>query len=243
MSAALSELSHAVDLAGVFANAVLGGVVARQLRMDPVGFVGLAIVSGLGGGVVRDTLLQHGPPVALTDSRYVGTALAGALLAFVAPLRGRPWAVAYPVIDALALGTWAAVGAQKTLAVGLGWLPALLLGTITAVGGGVLRDLTVGRIPQIFGGNTLYATCAVAASGVEVAFSSRGAPAQGTLFATAVGAGLCMLARWRGWQLGQGLAWEYGIERRPGKRLPRFTIRVQSNQRCRAAASSAPDGQ
>ena len=62
MSTTLSELSRTVDLAGAFANAVLGGVVARELKMDPVGFIALAIVSGLGGGIIRDTLLQHGPP-------------------------------------------------------------------------------------------------------------------------------------------------------------------------------------
>lgn len=231
MSTTLGELSRAIDLAGVFANAVLGGVVARQMRMDPVGFVVLAILSGLGGGVLRDTLLQHGPPIALTDSSYVSTALAGAALAFVVPVQGRLWAVSYPIVDALALGTWAAVGAEKTLAVGMGWLPAVLLGTITAVGGGALRDLIVGRIPEIFGGNTLYATCAAIASGVEVVFSSHGAPAQGALIATLVGAALSLLARWRGWQLGQGLAWDYGIEPRPGKRPPRFTIRVQRNNR------------
>jgi uncharacterized membrane protein YeiH len=235
MSGTLGELSRAIDLAGVFANAVLGGAVARQLRMDPVGFVALAILSGLGGGLVRDTLLQHGPPVALTDSRYVSTALAGAALAFVVPVQGRVWTVSYPIIDALALGTWAAVGAEKTLAVGLGWLPAVLLGTITAVGGGALRDLTVGRVPEIFGGNTLYATCAAIASGVEVLFNYRGAAVGGALVATVVGAGLSLLARWRGWQLGQGLAWEYGIERRPGKRLPRLNVRVQRNQPRRRA--------
>ena len=139
MSTTLSELSRTVDLAGAFANAVLGGVVARELKMDPVGFIALAIVSGLGGGIIRDTLLQHGPPIALTDSAYVVTAAAGATLAFLAPLHGRIWGLSYPVVDAMALGTWATVGAQKTLGVGLGWLPAVLLGTVAAVGGGAVR--------------------------------------------------------------------------------------------------------
>jgi uncharacterized membrane protein YeiH len=217
VSAPLGELSRAIDLAGVFANAVLGGVVARELNMDPVGFVALAIVSGLGGGLIRDTLLQRGPPVALTDTLYVIVALAGAGLAFLVPVHGRVWRVSFPFVDALALGTWAAVGAQKTLAVGLGWLPAILLGTISAVGGGALRDLIVGRIPQIFGGNTLYATCAVAASAVVVAFSYYSLASQGAIVATFVGAGLCLLARWRGWQLGQGLTWEVTAPRGKAK--------------------------
>ncbi len=224
----VGEFLRVIDLAGVFGNALLGGIVAREQRLDPVGFVALAILSGLGGGLIRDTLLQHGPPVALTDYLYVITALAGAIVAFLAPVHDRVWAVTFPVVDALALGCWAAAGAQKTLDVGLGWLPAVLLGTITAVGGGALRDLTIRRIPQVFGGNTLYATCAVAASLVTVAFTYSGHAPGGTLAATAVGAALCLLARWRGWQLWQGLAWEYDVERPPGKRCPR--IRVRANR-------------
>ena len=149
---------------------------AREFRMDPVGFVALAILSGLGGGLIRDTLLQHGPPVALTDTLYVIIAVAGAAVAFLIPMRGRMWSLTYPMVDALALGTWAVVGAEKTLSVGLTWLPAILLGTISAVGGGALRDLAVNRTPAIFGGNTLYATCAVAASGTVVVFSRSAWP-------------------------------------------------------------------
>ena len=132
----VTELFRGLDLSGVFANAVLGGVIARRVKLDPVGFAVLAVLSGLGGGLIRDTLLQHGTPIALTDYSYMLTAFAGAALAFLLSVEGRVWNWVWPVIDALALGCWAATGAQKTLAVGLGWLPALLLGTITAVGGG-----------------------------------------------------------------------------------------------------------
>ncbi|BBX96167.1 trimeric intracellular cation channel family protein [Mycobacterium lacus] len=226
MTGTVGEFLRVVDLTGVFGNAVLGGIVAREQRMDPVGFAALATLSGLGGGLIRDTLLQHGPPVALTDYLYAIAAIAGAIVAFLAPVHDRIWGLTFPVVDALALGCWAAAGAQKTLDVGLGWLPAVLLGTITAVGGGALRDLTVRRVPQIFGGNTLYATCAVAASFVAVVFSYSGQAPAGTVVATCVGAGLCLLARWRGWQLWQGLAWEYAIQRPPGKRWPRINVRV-----------------
>jgi uncharacterized membrane protein YeiH len=56
-----ARCSRVLDLTGVLANAVLGGVAARAERLDPVGFAVLAIVSGLGGGLIRDTLLQAGP--------------------------------------------------------------------------------------------------------------------------------------------------------------------------------------
>jgi uncharacterized membrane protein YeiH len=106
--AAITETFRAIDLTGVFANAVLGGVLARAERLDPVGFGALAIMSGLGGGLLRDTLLQHGTPVALTDYAYILTALAGAAIAFVVRVEGRLWDRGFPYLDALALGCWAA---------------------------------------------------------------------------------------------------------------------------------------
>lgn len=199
------DVLRGLDLAGVFANALLGGSVARRLRFDPVGFAALAIASGLGGGVIRDTLLQRGTPVALTDSAYLLTALAGAAVAFAVRFEGRVWDRAFPFVDALALGCWAAAGAQKALLVGLWWLPAILLGTVTAVGGGVVRDLCVGRVPTVFGGNTLYATCALLASAVMVGMRTVGLPGPGSIAATVVGAGLCLLARWRRWILPEGI--------------------------------------
>ncbi len=204
----LSEVFRILDLVGVFFNAVLGGLIARQEKLDPVGFATLATLSGLGGGLIRDVLLQSGPPVALTDSAYLVTALAGAAVSYVVRVQGRVWDWVWPVIDALALGAWAAAGAQKTLVLGLGWLPALLLGPITAVGGGVVRDMVVARVPGVLGGNTLYATCALGASGLLVVLYREGHPTAGLVAATVLGAGLCLIARWRGWILPSADAWQ-----------------------------------
>lgn len=203
----LAEVLRALDLTGVFANALLGGVIARQERLDPVGFGALAIMSGLGGGLIRDVLLQHGTPVALIDYAYLLTAVGGAAAAYILVVEGWLWDRVWPVIDALALGAWAAAGAQKTLGVGLGWLPAVLLGAVTAVGGGMVRDVVLRRIPGIFGGNTLYATCALAAGAVLVLLSETGHPSVGSAVATVTGAALCLLARWRGWVLPHGDPW------------------------------------
>jgi uncharacterized membrane protein YeiH len=206
----VNDLFTGIDLTGVLANAILGGVVARSERLHPVGFIALAILSGLGGGLIRDTLLQHGTPVALTRPAYIPTALLGAAIAFFVPVKGQLWNRTFPFIDALALGCWAATGAIRTLADGLGWLPALLLGTITAVGGGMTRDIFLRRVPQIFAGGNLYTTAAVLASAVAVAFYGVGDSAVGLGLATVTGAGVTLLARWRGWALPQAPAWEPG---------------------------------
>jgi uncharacterized membrane protein YeiH len=205
--AQLTDLFRALDLTGVFANAILGGVIARAERFDPVGFATLAVLSGLGGGLIRDTLLQRGTPIALTDYAYLLVALGGAALAFLLRIEGRAWNALFPVVDAVALGSWAAAGAQKTLALGLGWLPALLLGTITAVGGGFVRDVVLHRVPGIFGGNTLYATSALAASAIMVGLYRAGHQTTGLIAATVAGAVLCLLARRRGWRLPVGEGW------------------------------------
>jgi uncharacterized membrane protein YeiH len=239
----LSQLFRVLDLTGVFANAVLGGVIARRERLDPIGFATLAVLSGLGGGMVRDVLLGV-RPVALTDNAYLLTALAGAALTYAVPVRGRAWDRVWPVIDAVALGTWAAAGAQKSLALGVGWLAAILLGTITAVGGGAIRDMVMRRVPTVLGGNTLYATCAVAASAVLVAVSNAGQPTAGLLASTLTGAGLCLLARWRGWILPEADAWtarSRHLARAGRRRLPKRRPRNRPSVTADAAPEPVPD--
>lgn len=102
---------RAVDLAGVFVNAVLGGAIARSLKLDIIGFLVLAVLSGLGGGMIRDVLLQNGRPVALSDPTYLITALIGTGLIFNLPIKGRWMHRALSAADALALDCWAATGA------------------------------------------------------------------------------------------------------------------------------------
>lgn len=225
----VTELLRVVDLAGVLGNAILGGVMARTARLDLVGFVVLAIMSGLGGGMIRDTLLQQGPPIALTDYAYVLSALVGAVLAFHFTFEGVHWNRWFPVIDAAALGCWASAGALKTLDSGLGWLPAVMLGTVTAVGGGFLRDITLRQVPSVLGESPLYATCAAVAAGVLVIFVELDLPTVGVVAATGVGMTLCLVARWRRWMLPLDADW--GLLRREGERRRRSIERLRSRHR------------
>jgi uncharacterized membrane protein YeiH len=191
---ALAELARIVNLAGVAANALLAGAIARKRQFDLVGFIVLAIVSGLGGGIIRDTLLQHGVPLALTDYTHMLAAVGGALFAFFVRTEAPIWRRSYEVIDAVALGCWAAAGAQRTLEVGLGWWPAVLLGTITAVGGGATRDVLLRREPTILRKGPLHATCAAIASAVLVFVARSGRPTLGMALAMVVGGGLRLAA-------------------------------------------------
>jgi uncharacterized membrane protein YeiH len=196
-----------VDLTGVFANAILGGLIARARKFDPVGFLTLAIMSGLGGGMIRDVLLQAGPPLALTDPSYLLVAIGGTAVAFFVPVSKRLWDLSFPYLDALALGCWSAAGASKALATGLGWLPAIMMGTITAVGGGMLRDIVLRRTPSVFGGNTLYATSAIVASAVLVGLQPLTVAPTATLAAIVTGMLITLLARRLEWRLPSSYSW------------------------------------
>jgi uncharacterized membrane protein YeiH len=228
-----------LDLTGVFANAVLGGLIARREGLDPIGFATLAVLSGLGGGLLRDVLLQHGTPVALTDYAYLLTAFAGAAVSYLARVEGVAWDRVWPLVDAVALGCWASAGASKTLAVGLGWLPAVLLGAVTAVGGGAIRDIVLRRVPGVLGGNTLYATAALGGAGALVLVQRAGHPTAASVCGLLVGAGLCLIARWRGWILPDADAWSPS-DVVPGRYRDRFRRRAVRGRRTDPAGDAGP---
>ena len=196
----IPELIQVLDLLGVLANGLLGGAVARRHHLDPVGFTVLAIISALGGGAIRDVLLNV-RPVALTDLNYLTVALIAALIAFLVPLEGRRWRQIFPWVDAIALGTWAVVGTQKALIHGIDWLPAILLGVLTACGGGAVRDIMLGKVPVILQRTELYATAAFVGSSTLVLMHQVTAGPVASLVAVVVGGGMCLLARKRGWML------------------------------------------
>ena len=206
------QLILVLDLLGVFANGLLGGAVARSKDLDMFGFAAVGLCSGLGGGIIRDVLLGHGPPAALTNPAYIPTALAGACVAFVVQVEHRTWDRAFIGVDAVALSMWATAGALKALGDGLGWLPAVLLGTITAIGGAITRDLLLQRVPAVFAQGTLYATVAILVAAIQVIFArTHGlSSGTGTTIAIVVGVTLRLVAYWRGWQLPRGLDWKLG---------------------------------
>ncbi len=207
----VNDVYRVIDLTGVLLNGILGGKLARTKRFDAVGFVILAIMSAMGGGIVRDVMLQAGAPVAITDPLYISTALVGAAIAFLWKLNSRFWVVALIVADGVVLGCWAATGAMKTMSVGFGVMPALLLGITTAVGGGMIRDVTAGNVPMVFGGNNLYATPALVSAGIMVLLYSLGQPTWGMIFATVVGSSFTVLAHWRKWQLPVHSDWSLSL--------------------------------
>lgn len=200
-------LYNTLDLIGVVLNGAIGGTIARQRGFDIIGFSFLALFSALGGGMLRDTLMQRGTPAAIAEPMYMGMAILGGLLAMFIHLKGRAWQLFEAHGDAIILGVWAVTGSTKALQYGMPWASALFMGALTAVGGGMIRDIATGNIPAIFGGNKLYATPALVGSATNVALYYLGMGATGMLIATTVGAGFAILAYWRGWVLPANPEW------------------------------------
>ena len=150
-----------VDLAAVFAGGVGGALVARQRRFDLIGALALAIVSGFGGGMIRDVLLQHGPPLALSDPRYLVTGAIAALVGFFFNPLVKSAARVLTVVDAASLGIYTVAGALRALSFGMSSVAAIFLGVITAVGGGILRDVLSRETPAIFHRGQLHASVAI----------------------------------------------------------------------------------
>jgi uncharacterized membrane protein YeiH len=150
-----------VEILAVVVGSTAGMVAARRHVFDLVGVVALAITTGLGGGILRDILLQHGPPVALTRHGLVIAAVAVGLIGGLAPIAwdamGRAATLALVVLDALFLGIYAILSATKALELGLPATPCILVGVIGGVGGAVLRDVFLNEKPQVFVPGTLYA--------------------------------------------------------------------------------------
>lgn len=150
-----------LEVSAAFSGALAGALVGVERRFDVVGVATLAIVAGLGGGIIRDVLLQKYGIYALQNPRVLIAALVAAAVGFffasaASKVRGTLF-----LFDALALGLFAVTGSDKALLAGLTFIPAILLGTITSVGGGMLRDVFVGEVPQVLRPGGIYATASV----------------------------------------------------------------------------------
>ncbi len=162
MDAQSFQLPLFFDLAAVFLMAITGAIEAIRRQFDIIGLCVLALATGVGGALIRDGIfLQNGVPAVLVDDRYMITVAAAAALGLAFGTRAVISTRLIDLVDAAALGAYAVVGAEKTLGLGLGVVPAVLVGVVNACGGGVLRDLFVGERPMVFKPGQFYAFAAL----------------------------------------------------------------------------------
>lgn len=181
-----------LDLTGTFAFALNGALTAlRATRLDLFGVVTLGMLTALGGGTIRDVLLDALPPATFVDWRYLTVACSGGLVAaYLGPYLQR-LATPITVADAVGLAVFAVTGATKATDLGFGPAQAVIVGAITAVGGGTLRDVMTGRVPTVLR-SELYAIPALLGASATVALVALGASAAS---AAVTGALLCLVIR------------------------------------------------
>ena len=180
---------YTLEMLGTAAFAVSGALAASRKRMDIFGFCVLALMPAVGGGTIRDIIIDRVPVFWVSDNRYVAVAIIAALVVFVAPHRkpgGRRQLLIWA--DALGLALFAALGTEICLAHDTGALVAVMLGVTTAVTGGMIRDVICNEIPLILS-REIYATAAFAAS-LAYVLTDRLALGDHVALAVAVATGL-----------------------------------------------------
>ncbi len=166
-------LERTLDLIGVFVFAISGGLLAVRKGFEIVGVTSLALVTALGGGVIRDMLLGATPPTAFDDVLYLVVPLCAAAVVFLGH-----WLInqrvnrAVLIFDAAGLGLFCVTGAVKASAFGTSAVGAVLVGVISAAGGGIIRDVLANEHPSIFHrDSTLFAIpAALGATAVVVSW-------------------------------------------------------------------------
>lgn len=162
----LTPILDVLDIAGIALFALSGAVLAARLRQTFVTMAFFALVTGVGGGTVRDLLIRA--PVFWIDDPWVSAVcLATALIAWFTPVswwEGKGFAYA----DGAGLAAYAVLGSAKALAYGIPPVPAALMGVMTGCIGGIIRDVVAGR-PSIIMQPELYVTAAALSAALTVA--------------------------------------------------------------------------
>jgi uncharacterized membrane protein YeiH len=199
VAAALGPLLELLNLAGIAVFALSGALLAAEKRQDIVTFSFFAVVTGVGGGTVRDLLI--GAPVFwVHENATLLICLVAAIAVWVLP-KGLWQGRALLWFDAAGLAAFSAFGAAKGLAFGLAPLPAFGMGVVTGCVGGIIRDLLAGE-PTILMQRELYVTCAALSAAALVGLVLVGVPGGiAGLGAALAGFVLRGLVIWRGWSL------------------------------------------
>lgn len=189
------------DLMGVAVFAVSGALAAMQAGLDLFGLLVLAAVTAVGGGTLRDVLLNRHPVFWMRDTRYLLVIIASALAALLLGPFPEHGLMALKIADALGLALFALCGTEIAEEHGVTPLPALLMGTLTACGGGVLRDVLSGQAPMLLR-KDIYATAAIGGIALYFLLKALKVPMRWAFVAGLVGVAALRLAalHWH-WQL------------------------------------------
>jgi uncharacterized membrane protein YeiH len=172
--------------------AISGVLTAGRKSLDWLGVAIIAVVTAIGGGTVRDLLLDRNPIFWIADSSYLKVILAATALTLIYVYFRLPGLRGLLVADALGLAFFTIGGVQIAQTAGLTGILAVLMGTITGVAGGVIRDVLCAEIPLVLRRGQLYATATIVGASLYLVLESSGVTRDA---AALIGMGTIVLVR------------------------------------------------
>ena len=155
------ELIYFIDILGTFAFAISGALVASDKKFDLFGVIIIAFVTAVGGGMLRDVLMNAHPINWIGDLNYLYTILAAVIFTFLFKSKIAHLSKTMFLFDTIGISVFTLLGLKKGLSYNLHPIIALIMGMISAVFGGVLRDVLTNKIPLIFE-KEIYASACLA---------------------------------------------------------------------------------
>jgi len=165
---------YLLDLLGVAVFALSGALAAGRAGLDLLGVVVIASVTAIGGGTLRDLLMNRHPLFWIRDPRYLVVIIATALATVVYVRQFPPPFGTLLVADAFGLALFAICGAELALEANMPRIVVVLMGTMTGVGGGVIRDVLTAQVPLLLR-KDIYASAAIAGIVLYLALTAMGA--------------------------------------------------------------------
>lgn len=157
------QFNFIIEFLGMISFVMSGAFAAMQKRLDPLGVLIVAFVTTIGGGTIRDLLLDI-PAFWMHDLWYIYMILVVTIIAIIFKSIEKNFQVPLSIFDSFGLGLYTIVGIQKGLNAGLNPVICVTLGTITGCFGGILRDILLNRIPLIFRKEIYASACIVGGS-------------------------------------------------------------------------------
>ncbi len=152
---------YTLDILGTFAFAISGTLVASKKRFDLFGIIIIAFATAVGGGMLRDILINAHPINWIGDLNYIKTILTAVVFTFLFKKSIEPLRKTFFLFDTIGISVFTLLGLQKGLNFNLPPIIALIMGMVSAVFGGVLRDILTRKIPLIFK-KEIYASACLA---------------------------------------------------------------------------------
>lgn len=182
-------LPVAFEAVSITIGAISGAMHATRRNFDVMGTLAIAFVTGLGGGAIRDVLLEQGTPKFLTTPGFLVYALVGSVIGFFFARWAARFNTVFTSVDVATLGVWVILGCQKAIAASLPVIGVIFVGVVAAVGGGLLRDLLCGDVPSAFRPGQWNALAALFAAVTFITFNQIPTPFWLDVVATLVVAG------------------------------------------------------